>query len=192
MDFWSFRSAILIVSHGKQTPGPNSFISIQFLAKILPNNKILPQTQELLPPRLENPGSVTELCCSATSTSNENAFRSMTSTLTHQAWRALFGSCWCAGSHSRFPLHSAWLWTSASGTGNRKRKRMLEIEIMKLWKLKSWNFWFDGWPKVTDIEHSKELHSQHNSTFQDTCNSTACVNDQPFSFWCYSCDLSSL
>ena len=49
MDLCSFRSAILVVSHGKQTPGPNSFISIQFLAKILPNSKILPQTQELPP-----------------------------------------------------------------------------------------------------------------------------------------------
>ena len=40
---------------------PISFIFMQFLAKILPNNEILPQTQGLIPPppSLGNPGSAT-------------------------------------------------------------------------------------------------------------------------------------
>ena len=39
--------------------GPISFISMQFLAKILPNSRFLPQTQGLAP-RLGNPGSAFE------------------------------------------------------------------------------------------------------------------------------------
>ena len=40
-------------------PGPISIIFMQFLANILPTNRLLPQTQQLPPPSLGNSGSAT-------------------------------------------------------------------------------------------------------------------------------------
>ena len=47
---------------GRRTPGPNSFIFMQFSTKYLQNNRFVQNPGELAPPPLGNPGSAAEVC----------------------------------------------------------------------------------------------------------------------------------